>query len=77
MASLGFIIEHQTWPVVELLQRIRFEWPPGKLQQFSDEWDALEDAGAQMIEVEIIGQKIIATPSHDFLSHLKKWCLEP
>lgn len=77
MARLGFVIEHQTGPVVELLQRIGKEWPSERLEQFADEWDALEDAGAQMIEAEIIGQKIIATPSHDFLSHLKKWGLEP
>jgi len=49
------------------------EWSEDKLEAFAMEWKALEAAGAEVAEVQVVGNRIIGHPSEDFTRHLEKW----
>ncbi len=66
-------MEVRTGAAMAILERMGREWPEEKMRAFVDEWKALEVAGAQIAEVQIIGSRIIGHPSEDFTRHLEKW----
>lgn len=73
MAHLNITVENHTGNALAILNRIRREWPAEKADAFADEWYRLEDAGAQMVEVQFLDGRIVAHPSEDFTLHLEKW----
>jgi len=56
-----------------ILDRMAREWSEDKLEAFAMEWKALEAAGAEVAEVQVVGNRIIGHPSEDFTRHLEKW----
>lgn len=73
----GIKIECHTGPVMDVLERMAREWPHEKLRQFAMEWEALEAAGAEIAEVQVIGNRVVGYPSEDFTLHLEKWGVAP
>lgn len=52
-------------------------WPQEKVERFITEWRDLEEAGAEMVDVQVFGNRIVGHPSEDFTKHLAAYGVYP
>lgn len=63
--------------LMDAMQREADEWPQSRRDAFGTEWKALEAAGAEMVDVQMIGGVFVAYPSEDFTAHCAKYGVHP
>ena len=75
MAKVELKIETRVCRIVSAISDKN--WTHGEKQKFHDEWDSLIKHGAEMIDTQFIGSRLVAYPSSDFTMHCAKYGIHP
>ena len=75
MAVLNIKIETRVNRIIDAIEAK--SWTEDSRRRFNDEWGRLTDCGAELVETQFIGGRIVAYPTHDFTSHCAKYGVHP
>jgi hypothetical protein len=79
MAKCGRVIKCRIYfdRLTAAIRREADKWSQPRRDAFQAEWKALEGAGAEMIDVQMIDGAFVAYPSEDFTAHCAKYGVHP
>jgi hypothetical protein len=73
MASVNLTYEIRISFAMTALANAADDWSTTNRARFKAEWDSLVLHGAETIDCQFIGGRLVAHPSEDFTLHLEKW----
>jgi hypothetical protein len=77
VATVTLKIEMCTGRLVDALAIASEQWPASKRAEFYARWSDLVDAGAEWVEVQAIGNRIVGYPSEDLTAHCAAYGVYP
>tara|TARA_R100001086_G_scaffold233668_2_gene155437 strand:+ start:261 stop:509 length:249 start_codon:yes stop_codon:yes gene_type:complete len=77
MATLEIKMLLRVDRLLSSVKRAADKWPQPRRDAFSRDWKALQDAGAEMCDVQMIDGVFVAYPAEDFTAHCAKYGVYP